>query len=105
MNSIKDDIGQEVRVNDYVMTEAPYSGRTKVFVRVKWLTKKSVVVEFPANEAGHYCGPFYQNSKWPVVGMKEWTRQSFLKLSDEQLVFARVNRTEWFYDSQPYGSP
>ena len=109
MKTIKDFFGIDVQVGDYVLTDAigPAKGN-KCVSRVARIADKSVFVKMPAvifgpdpNGYARYIGPFYENflkdnpHSNRHITTKEWSRQWFVKLNDEQIQGA-VN-TPFYY--------
>ena len=101
---IKDFFGVEVKIGDYILCDSIGKSKgVKAIARIIRLAEKSVWVKFPAisystwNGYQTFASPStIEHNKIGVIGTKEWNRQWFVKLSQEQIDFARQN-IETFY--------
>lgn len=98
-----DDIGQEVNIGDYVITQTK-KYRSTIIVPVTAIHKNGVVVAIDQLDCSYYASHYNSGPRKErfLAGDFEEEREkhmSFIKASDDQIQHYKISRRKYRYDS------
>jgi len=94
---MSDYFGIPVKVGDIVYCDAPITGKNqRVIAKVTRISEKQIYVKLPAYKWNVNSPPRFNINLSNTT--HEWGRTFFIKLSDEQINFARENLNNFYGD-------